>query len=49
LEQACYLAVPTLQVKLYLLEQTAAIESAIYRRGEFIQEGVQGSSARRIS
>jgi hypothetical protein len=40
--------VPMLQVQLYLLKQTAAIEGAIYRRGEFIEESIHGGSARMV-
>ena len=49
LEQACRLAVPTLQVQFYLLEKTATIEDAIYRGGEFIQQSIHGCSARGVA
>ena len=40
---------PALQVKFDLLEQSAAIESAICRGGEFIQQGIHGGSARAVA
>ena len=40
---------PALEVKLYLLKQSASITSAMGWAGEFIQQSVHGSFARAIA